>query len=96
MSESQAVNNLSVIDRPEIIKQYRINDKDTGSPEVQIALITKRLEVLSKHFQSAPKDKHSQMGMFNLISKRKRLLTYLKNEDVQRYRKTIASLGIRK
>lgn len=82
--------------KSEIIKQYQVNDKDTGSPEVQIALITKRLEIMSKHFEKFPKDKHSQMGMFNLVSRRKRLLSYLRTEDIQRYRKTIAALGIRK
>lgn len=84
------------INKSEIINQYRINDKDTGSPEVQVALLTKRLEVLSVHFKKNPKDKHSQRGMFQMISLRKQLLQYLKNEDIERYRKTIAALGLRK
>ena len=82
--------------KSETIKQFRINEKDTGSPEVQVALITKRLEILGKHFEKFPKDRHSQMGMFSMISRRKKLLGYLRKEDIQRYRNTISALGIRK
>ena len=84
------------VDKAEIVKQYRINDKDTGSPEVQVALLTKRLEVLAEHFKKYPKDLHSQRGMFDMVSRRKKLLNYLRIENIERYRKTIAALGIRK
>lgn len=87
---------LSALEKGDVIKKFQINGKDVGSPEVQIALITRRLESLSKHFASNPKDFHSQRGMLDLISRRKRLITYLRKEDVTRYRSTIASLGLRK
>lgn len=80
----------------EVVEKFRVNDKDTGSPEVQVALLTRRLETLSKHFGTNPKDKHSQKGMLKMISRRKRLLQYLRTEDVARYRSTISSLGLRK
>lgn len=79
-----------------IIGKYRVSDKDTGSPEVQIALLTKRLEDLTGHFKKHPNDIHSQRGMFRMISRRKRLLQYLKDESADRYRQTISALGLRK
>lgn len=82
--------------KSELIKKYRRNEADTGSPEVQIALLTSRLEVLGKHFGKNPKDHHSQRGMLKLISQRKSLLQYLKDEDINRYRTTISALGLRK
>lgn len=90
MSAAESVN------KTEIVKQHRVNEKDTGSPEVQIALLTKRLEVLTEHFKKHPKDVHSQRGMFGAVSRRKRLLNYLRNENIERYRKTISALGLRK
>ena len=69
---------------------------DTGSPESQVARFTKKLEELSKHFAVHKSDEHSRRGMFRLISKRKRLLEYLKRTDIARYRSTISSLGLRK
>lgn len=83
-------------DKSEIIGKYRVNQNDTGSPEVQIALLTKRLEVLTEHFKSHPNDLHSQRGMFSIISRRKRLLKFLRGENVDRYRQTISALGLRK
>lgn len=80
----------------EVINKFRINEKDTGSPEVQIALLTKRLETLSGHFSKHPKDVHSQRGMFTMINRRKTLLQYLRKENIDRYRSTIAALGLRK
>lgn len=82
--------------RNETIEKYRIHGTDSGSPEVQIALITGRLEELTKHFASNPKDHHSRRGMLRMVSKRKRLLDYLRLESVERYQKLIASLGLRK
>lgn len=79
-----------------IINKYQTKAADTGSPEVQVALLTKRLEILSGHFQTHAKDKHSRRGMMKLISRRKRLLEYLKGENIERYRSLISSLGLRK
>ena len=80
----------------ELISKYRINDKDTGSPEVQIALVTKRLDNLAEHFKGHAQDVQSQRGMQVLISRRKKLLQYLKKENITRYKNLISSLGIRK
>ncbi len=79
-----------------IIDKYKRSEGDTGSPEVQIALLTKRLEVLKTHFSSHKQDKHSNRGLLGVVSKRKRLLQYLKNEDVNRYRAILSDLGLRK
>ena len=83
-------------EKNEIMNKYQVSGNDTGSPEVQIALLTKRLEVLSTHFQKNAHDNHSRRGMMKLISRRKRLLDYLRSENVERYRTLIASLGLRK
>ncbi len=80
----------------EVIKKYRLHDKDAGSTEVQIALLTNRIEGLSKHFGAHVKDNHSRMGMMKLINRRKKLLQYLRNTNVDRYKNTIGSLGLRK
>lgn len=83
-------------DKSEVIEKYRLHESDSGSPEVQIALLTKRLEILMEHFNKHPQDKHSRRGLLKIVSQRKRLLQYLKNEDVQRYRDTLARFGLRK
>jgi small subunit ribosomal protein S15 len=88
--------NLASLETQDVISKFQRNSQDTGSPEVQIALLTKRLTTLTKHFGSNPKDHHSKRGMLNMISQRKRMLQYLRNEDVARYRSTIAALGLRK
>ena len=82
--------------KSEVISAYRRSEKDCGSPEVQIALLTKRLETLQTHFGAHHKDRHSRVGMMRLISRRKSLLEYLKREDVSRYRAILGSLGLRK
>jgi len=87
---------LSQRDTADVVKQFQRNSQDCGSPEVQIALLTRRLEVLTTHLGKFPKDHHSRKGMMNIISQRKRMLQYLKNEDVARYRNTISALGLRK
>jgi small subunit ribosomal protein S15 len=87
---------LSAKDPSEVVKQFQRNSQDSGSPEVQIALLTRRLEILTSHFGKFPKDHHSRKGMMDIISRRKRMLQYLKREDVARYRSTIAALGLRK
>ncbi|MCB0319879.1 MAG: 30S ribosomal protein S15 [Bdellovibrionales bacterium] len=87
---------VSVGTREEAVRKYRTHDKDTGSPEVQVAVLTHRLEGLKRHFEKHKLDKHSQRGLLQIVSKRKRLLGYLRDQDVNRYRKLIADLGIRK
>jgi small subunit ribosomal protein S15 len=82
--------------KAEIIKKHRVHETDSGSPEVQIALLTGRLEQMSEHFKTHVKDNHSRRGMMNMINRRKRLLAYLKREDLNRYKATIAALGLRK
>ena len=83
-------------DKKQIIDDFSQHKGDTGSPEVQVALLTRRLEILTKHFSTNPKDHHSRRGMMNIISQRKQLLSYLKQESVQRYRNTLSALGLRK
>ncbi|MBN8548775.1 MAG: 30S ribosomal protein S15 [Deltaproteobacteria bacterium] len=82
--------------KADIIKKFRLKDTDTGSPEVQIALLTQRIQTLATHFESHAKDRHSNRGMLALVSKRKRLLQYLKTENAERYKAVINSLGLRK
>ena len=79
-----------------IISDHRAHETDTGSPEVQIALISRRIEDLTEHFKSHNKDHHSRRGLFRLVGKRRRLLDYLKNNDTGRYQNVIERLGIRK
>ena len=88
--------NLSAKEPSEVVKKFQRNSQDCGSPEVQIALLTRRLEILAKHFGTNPKDHHSRKGMMDIISRRKRMLHYLRHEDVARYRNTISALGLRK
>jgi len=83
-------------ERAEVISKFRRSDKDTGSPEVQVALLTKRIDRMVKHFEKFPKDHHSRRGMLVMISQRKRLLEYLKHEDPSRYRAAVSALGLRK
>ena len=79
-----------------LINQYRVHDADTGSPEVQIALLSNRISYLTEHFKSHAKDHHSRRGRLKLVGRRRRLLDYLKQVDVERYRSIIDKLGIRK
>jgi small subunit ribosomal protein S15 len=80
----------------EVIKKFAQHDGDTGSPEVQIALLTERITHLTEHFKVHAKDHHSRRGLLKLVGQRRRLLDYLKSKNVDRYRKLIDSLGIRK
>ena len=79
-----------------IIETHRTHDADTGSPEVQIALLSERIEYLTQHFKSHKKDFHSRQGLMKIVGRRRRLLDYLKGKDPQRYREIIGKLGIRK
>lgn len=79
-----------------LIEGYRRHDSDTGSPEVQIALLTERINGLTDHFKAHTKDHHSRRGLLKLIGKRRGLLDYLKRKDAERYRQVIEKLGIRR
>ena len=78
------------------IKDYGLHDSDTGSPEVQVALLTERISHLTEHLKVHKKDHHSRRGLLMLVGKRRRSLDYLKNQDVERYRSLIAKLGLRR
>ena len=80
----------------EIIEKYRIHESDTGSPEVQIALLSERIAYLTEHFKVHKKDHHSRRGLLKLVGQRRRLLDYLRSKNVDRYKAIIAGLGIRK
>jgi len=82
--------------KSKIIGDYRTHDTDTGSPEVQVALLTSRINELTEHFKTHTKDHHSRRGLLKLVGQRRRLLDYLKGKDVEKYRSTIERLGIRK
>lgn len=82
--------------KTDLVNQYRVHDSDTGSPEVQIALLSNRITYLTEHFKSHAKDHHSRRGLLKLVGRRRRLLDYLKKTDVERYRSIIDKLGIRK
>ena len=79
-----------------IINANRTHETDTGSPEVQIAILTERINVLTEHMRANPQDKHSNRGLLKMVGKRRSLLDYLQKKDVERYRALIAKLGIRK
>lgn len=80
----------------ELIEEYKTHDNDTGSPEVQVAILTERINNLTEHFKSHKKDHHSRRGLLMLVSKRKSLLGYLQKTDIARYRALIARLGLRR
>lgn len=82
--------------KQEIISKHRTHETDTGSPEVQVAILTRRIEDLTLHFKTHVKDNHSRRGLLKMVSKRRRLLDYLKRNDVARYQALISKLGLRK
>jgi len=82
--------------KQELIGEYRTHDTDTGSPEVQIAILSERIKYLTEHFKTHKKDHHSRRGLLKMVGKRRRLLDYLKSKNVERYKEIIARLGIRK
>jgi small subunit ribosomal protein S15 len=79
-----------------VIDKYRLHENDTGSPEVQIALLSQRIDYLTEHFKVHKKDHHSRRGLLALVSQRRRLLNYLKKSDIQRYSGIVSSLSLRK
>jgi len=87
---------MTAVAKKEIIDQFKIHEKDTGSSEVQIALLTTRIKYLTEHFQTHKKDHHSRRGLLKLVGQRRRLLNYLKKKDAEKYRVLIKELGIRK
>jgi small subunit ribosomal protein S15 len=87
---------LQVAQKEQVVKQYQRSGKDTGSPEVQIALITERINGLTEHFKTHVKDFHSRRGLLKLVSQRRKLLDYLKRKDADKYRGLIERLGLRK
>ena len=79
-----------------VINDNRTHETDTGSPEVQVAILTERIKQLTEHLKQHPNDDHSRLGMYKMVGKRRRLLDYLAKKDIERYRTCIAKLGIRK
>ena len=82
--------------KQQIIKDYAVHEGDTGSPEVQIALLTTRINELNAHLKVHPKDRHSRRGLLKMVGHRRNLLAYLQKNDIERYRAIIKKLGIRK
>ena len=87
---------LQVVQKEQVVKQYQRSGKDTGSPEVQIALLTERINGLTEHFKTHVKDFHSRRGLLKLFSQRRKLLDYLKRKDADKYRDLIERLSLRK
>ncbi len=87
---------LTVEEKRQILQDYQRSEADTGSPEVQVALLTARILQLTPHFQKHKKDVHSRRGLLRLVNQRRKLLSYLKRKDVERYRNLIERLGLRK
>ncbi len=82
--------------RSQVISKYRVHKTDTGSPEVQVAILSQRIAQLTEHFKSHQKDHSSRLGLLTMVAKRRRLLKYLKNTSPERYKALISSLGIRR
>jgi len=85
-----------MVDKKEIIEKFRINEKDTGSSEVQVAILTARINHLTNHLRTHPKDFHSRRGLLKMVGHRKGLLNYIRDKDIVKYRDLIAELGLRK
>ncbi len=87
---------LSVVTKTKIIEEYRLNENDTGSPEVQVALLTERIRGLTDHFKQHKHDHHSRKGLLRMVNRRRKLLTFLKSEEPSRYQAIITRLKLRK
>ena len=87
---------LTTDKKTELVSKFRRNPQDTGSPEVQVALLTDRIQRLTEHLKQHPKDHHSRRGLLMLVGRRRRMLDYINALDVERYRKLIAELGLRR
>ncbi len=87
---------LTQADKQQVIEEYRIHENDTGSPEVQIAILTQRINYLTEHLKVHKKDFHSRRGLLKMVGQRRGLLNYLQRKDIQRYRAIVERLGLRK
>ena len=87
---------LSKTEKQSIIKEYALKEGDTGSPEVQIAMLTREINILTEHLKIHPKDHASNRGLLTKVGRRRGLMTYLRNSDVDRYKELVKSLGLRK
>ena len=87
---------LSIEEKRAIIEKYRVHDSDTGSPEVQVAILTERINYLTEHLKTHKKDHHSRRGLLKMVGRRRALLDYLKDADIERYRAIVERLGLRK
>ncbi len=87
---------LSAEQKSEVVKEYQLSEGDTGSPEVQVALLTARIQDMTGHFEKHKKDHHSRRGLLKLVNQRRSLLDYVKKKDVKRYRDLIQRLGLRR
>jgi len=87
---------LSIEEKRAIIEKYRVHDSDTGSPEVQVAILTERINYLTEHLKTHKKDHHSRRGLLKMVGRRRALLDYLKDADIERYRTIVDRLGLRK
>ena len=87
---------ITAAEKKKVIEKFKQNDNDTGSCEVQVALLTKRIDTLTGHFKTHTKDNHSRRGLIKIVNERRRLLSYLKKENVERYSGLIEKLGLRK
>ena len=88
--------NIATKDKSDTINRFKLHESDTGSPEVQIALLTNRISHLTEHLKAHAKDHHSRRGLLVMVGKRRRLLNYVKNKDILRYRNIIQELGLRR
>ena len=82
--------------KPSVVEKFRTHERDTGSPEVQVALLTERIHYLTEHFKTHKKDHHSRRGLLKLVGRRRRLLTYMQRHDLEGYRALIKELGLRR
>lgn len=89
-------NTATTVSKADLIKKFQTKKDDTGSPEVQVAVLTQRINELSEHMNQHPKDLHSRRGLLAMVAKRRKLLDYLKSKDEDRYKKLIEALGIRR
>lgn len=87
---------ISTEKKLDIISEYKVHESDTGSPEVQVAILTHRINELNEHLKVHKKDHHSRRGLLKMVGKRRNLLNYLKNKDIERYRTLVNNLGLRK
>jgi small subunit ribosomal protein S15 len=87
---------LNVEKKSDIINRFQLHEADTGSPEVQVAILSERISYLTNHFKTHAKDHHSRRGLIKLVGQRRRLLNYLKKKDIDRYRSLIDTLGLRR